>query len=419
MAPNTPKPALVRRAMLAIGLATALSLLGDSSLYTILPLNTAEVGVTTVALGALLSANRWVRLLSNNLAGWLADRWARRPVFLLAMAIGTTSTLLYAVANGYWPLLIARIMWGIAWSGIWVVGNAIVLDISDETNRGRLLGVYNVAFSVGAATGSGLGGILNDWLGYRSTVTIEGILTGLGLLIAVLLLPETGGFREALIPASAVKTKAVEDKPLPARSLSAYAIVSIILVFALYGANRIVGAGMFFPTFSLFVTERFGETISLGSWQIGSGAAAGMGQSVSTLLGLAIIPAAGILSDRVRNRWQVATLTIVPAIIGLWLLPLGQLVLLLLAVPLIAITLGSVRSVTSAILGDVAPQAARGKVMGFLFTVGDLASAVGPLIAFRLLEIRDLTFIYHLAAAIFGAILIPTLFLALRRTHSW
>ena len=233
MAPNTPKPALVRRAMLAIGLATALSLLGDSSLYTILPLNTAEVGVTTVALGALLSANRWVRLLSNNLAGWLADRWARRPVFLLAMAIGTTSTLLYAVANGYWPLLIARIMWGIAWSGIWVVGNAIVLDISDETNRGRLLGLYNVAFSVGAATGSGLGGILNDWLGYRSTVTIEGILTGLGLLIAVLLLPETGGFREALIPASAVKTKAEEDKPLPARSLSAYAIVPIILVFAL------------------------------------------------------------------------------------------------------------------------------------------------------------------------------------------
>ena len=414
--PHTPSPALIRRTMLAIGIATALSLLGDSSLYTILPLNTAEVGVTTLALGALLSANRWVRLLSNNFAGWLADRWARRPVFLLAMAIGTSSTLLYAIANGYWPLLLARIMWGIAWSGIWVVGNAIVLDISNETNRGRLLGLYNVAFSIGAATGSGLGGILNDWLGYRGTVTIEGVLTGIGLLTAALLLPETGRFRVVATPPQKIQQRpAPPTNPQPARRVTGYALFSIITVFALYGANRIVGAGMFFPTFSLFITERFGTTITVANQTIGSGAAAGLGQSFSTLLGLAIIPAAGILSDRVHNRWQIATLTIIPAIIGLWLLPLGQLPFLILSVPLIAVTLGSVRSVTSAILGDVAPQASRGRVMGLLFTVGDLCSAVGPLLAFWLVDSRDLTFVYHLAAAIFLATLIPSLMLALKR----
>ena len=374
-----PDDSVTVRAMAAISVATALSLLGDSSLYTILPINTAEAGVTVAALAILLSANRWVRLLTNNVAGWLADRWARRPVFLLAMAIGTISTLMYGLTSGYVPLLVARILWGTAWSGIWVVGNAIVLDISDDSNRGRLLGIYNVAFSIGAATGSGLGGVLNDWLGYRTTVTIEGIVTLLGFLFAVIVLPETSGYRKPSSASFRPDDPAEQQTTRPLANLSRFALLSTLVAFVMYGANRIVNAGMFFPTFSLFIETTLGESINIIGRTVGAASIAGVSQSFSILLGLLIIPAAGALSDRVANRWQVGAATVVPAIVGLWLLPIGTLSVILLSVPLISITAGSIRSVTTAILGDVTPEAARGKTMGLLFSVGDLCSAVGPL----------------------------------------
>jgi hypothetical protein len=45
----------------------ALCILGDSLMYSILPLEAANLGIGLSLVGVLLSANRFIRLLSN---GW-------------------------------------------------------------------------------------------------------------------------------------------------------------------------------------------------------------------------------------------------------------------------------------------------------------------------------------------------------------
>ena len=65
-----------------LGFGTAISLLGDATLYTVLPNPTiaAQVGVSLAMVGILLGANRAIRLLLNGPMGIIGRQTAQaRP----------------------------------------------------------------------------------------------------------------------------------------------------------------------------------------------------------------------------------------------------------------------------------------------------------------------------------------------------
>ncbi len=159
---NSPPTPL--RVLLPVGIGTGLSLLGDSTLYTVLPTHAIDAGVTLASVGILLSVNRWIRVLLNGPAEVAFDRWRRRPLFIAALFTGAISTAIYGLTNGFWPLLIGRLLWGLSWAGIWVGGNTIILDITQDGDRGRWIGFYQLAFFLGAASGAIFGGGLIDSL---------------------------------------------------------------------------------------------------------------------------------------------------------------------------------------------------------------------------------------------------------------
>ena len=107
-----------RRYALAAGLALAysLALLGDQMLYVFLPSHPAAAGIAAASLGIVLSANRFVRLGANSLGGLLSDRLGRRRPYLLGMALALASTAGYLLSSSFWPLLLWRIVWGIAFA---------------------------------------------------------------------------------------------------------------------------------------------------------------------------------------------------------------------------------------------------------------------------------------------------------------
>ena len=184
-----------RRALLAVSVGTCLSLMGDASLYAVLPTHAADAGISLASVGALLSANRFIRLLLNGPGGVVYDRGRRRRLFVSAMFIGAFSTALYGLTRGFWPLMLGRLLWGLAWVGIWIGGNTIVLDVARDENRGRWVGLYHISFFLGSAGGSLLGGFLTDRLGYHTAMSVGAAVTFLGALVAWAFLPETRGFR--------------------------------------------------------------------------------------------------------------------------------------------------------------------------------------------------------------------------------
>ncbi|MDH3642615.1 MAG: hypothetical protein OES38_10995, partial [Gammaproteobacteria bacterium] len=80
------------RSVAFIAAATAFSLLGDQVLYAVLPVYYEDLGLTPIQVGILLSANRWIRLVTNELAHRLGQGPSQRALFLGAFVLGVAST---------------------------------------------------------------------------------------------------------------------------------------------------------------------------------------------------------------------------------------------------------------------------------------------------------------------------------------
>lgn len=393
------------RVLLPVSVGTALSLAGDATLYAVLPTSTVAAGVAVTSVGVLLSANRFIRLALNGPAGLAYDRWRRRPLFVAALFIGALSTAIYGLTQGFWPLFLGRLLWGLAWSGIWVGGNTIVLDISRDDTRGRWVGIYQIAFFLGASGGSMLGGILTDWLGYHTAMLINATLTLMGAFFALLLLPETRSLRES------------DDGPGPATGSSSHIpetarVAEFASATALYAANRIALAGILSSTFGLFLLGQLGEQTQIAGHTLGIATLTGMGLGLSRLISIAAAPYVGSLSDRASSRWRVAAGGMVPGVIGFSLLSLGLPLATAFAVPLTAVTGGSSQSLATALVGDLGNSNWQSRRLGLLYTVGDLASAIGPPLAYALVPRIGIENVYLLVALLLGAMFLVTLWRA-------
>ena len=152
--------------------ATALSLLGDQALYALLPLYFQEIGLLLIQVGILLSANRWVRLLTNHLAERLAERFPVNLMLVLSLTLGALLSLAYAYFSSFLVLLVARCLWGLCWSFIRHISVMGVASSTKSQNLGQMMGYYNGISHIGSVIGIVLGGILFDLIGFSSTLAM-------------------------------------------------------------------------------------------------------------------------------------------------------------------------------------------------------------------------------------------------------
>jgi MFS family permease len=362
--------------------------MGDSTLYTVLPTHTAEAGIPLASVGIILGANRAVRLLTNGPTGLAYDRWSRRWLFMPALFIGALSTALYAATRGFWPLLAGRLLWGLAWSGIWVGGTTIVLDVTTDQDRGRLTGLYQIWFFLGAGFSALAGGVLTDQLGYTAAMGIGAGLTTLGGLAAWIWLPETRGARQ---PGTEPLAKSSGPRLLANRSLWVAASAQ--------GVNRFVTAGVLSATMGLLVQERLGAA---GPF-LGVATVTGLLLAGRMSLSMLAAPLSGMASDRLGGRWRVSAWTLAIGTAGMALVAQSALGVILAGIALNAVASGGVQVLTTALTGDLVSQEQRGRAIGLLHTTGDLGSALGPPVAYALIPWVGLPGVYWLCAVLFAS----------------
>lgn len=374
-----------------IGLATALSLTGDATLYAVLPTHPADAGIVLGSVGLILSINRFIRLATNAPAGWLYDRLAdRRLLFLAALGIGVLSTAVYALSAGLLPLLLGRLLWGLAWSGIWIGGATIILDVTTASDRGRWMGLYQTWFFLGTAIGALAGGVLTDLLGYTTTMWVGALVTTAGFIAALALLPETRG----ATPSHRAQASAV------AASVPLRANGQLLAVVGIQGLNRFALSGILSATLALVVQQQMMTDVSL---TVGAASATGILMASRTIFSMGAAPLCGVLSDRVGSRWSVLAWTIGAGLIGFVLMAWGNLAAVLAGVVLTAAASGGMQSLASTLTGDLVSPAQRGRAIGLLHTVGDAGSAVGPPLAYALMPLVSISGVYFACAALFLA----------------
>ncbi len=392
------------RILTPLGLAVALSLSGDLTLYAVLVTQMEVVGLTLADVGVMLSVNRLVRIPGNPLIGLLLDRWGRRRLFILGMVIGVLTTAGYGLSYGFWPFLLARMAWGLGWTCINVGGMAMALDISTAADRGRVTGIYNTWMWGGFALAPLLGGFLVDRIGFRPAMGVAAALTAVGLLAVLLALPETARPRSAADRPPARRTVRQRLAPLrrilTRRWLRAHrrrAATSLLLLI-----TRFAGEGVAVSTISLLLQRRFGPTIALDGMVLGVATVGGALLATRSLLAGAVGPLAGRLSDARAGRRPVITASLLIGMSGFALLAFATTpAAILLGVVLGAVSGGAALATLLAQMGDLTPAGREGAMMGAYATIGDIGSTAGPAVAFAMAAAVNLEWVYLLCALIF------------------
>ena len=119
--------------------------------------------------------------------GRLGDIFGHGLVFRLGLAWSAAAFLLCAAAPGYGWLLLCRVLQGIGAALVIGCGPALVTTPFPETMRGRMLGLYALAFGAGGVLGPSVGGLLVQVFGWEAVFWGRAPLA----LAALALLPRT------------------------------------------------------------------------------------------------------------------------------------------------------------------------------------------------------------------------------------
>jgi MFS family permease len=375
--------------------------------------------------GVLLGVNRLIRIPGNPMAGLAYDQVGRRRLFLLGLLLGTLSTASYAIAQSFPGWLAGRLLWGIAWSLLNVGGLSMMLDVTEDHDRGRVIGLFQVWYLLGLAFSPVLGGLLTDTLGFRPALLVGATITGVAFIITFFTLPETRPAPPTTGPyGQSIKTFVVNVKQTfrhvflkrqgllfnhsapqsgqGARGARRVRMGGLLAVSYIYLITFFAGNGVVMSTISLYLKQNFGDEIQVGSVVVGVASLGGIMLAMRSVAGMMAGPISGHLSDLKGDRWLVVLGGIVIGIAGFGVLILGRGIwTVALGVILIALSSGTLLTTLAALTGDLAASDRQGFAIGRLATAGDLGSAMGPLLAYSLLSLISLRWIYLLCGLTF------------------
>lgn len=360
------------RWVVAVSCAVAASILGDSLLYAVLPTIYEDLGLQAFMVGILLSANRFVRLFTNSLAGWTMARRGVRGPFVIAVFVAALTTALYASELGFAVFLVARLGWGLCWSYLRLGGFLAALEASDNRNRGYYLGFFNGVTRFGSFIAALLGGFMTDLIGFTTTVLAFAALTvigGLGVLRERP--PQVSTDHVQATAAPAVPEPAPVDDDTPRQLWVVY--VTVLL-------QAMAVQGLITSTLGSWLQSNFGDDITLTFVTLGVASLTGLLLSVHFLSEFLWGPLAGHLSDRLgRVRLLLIAGGIeIAGLVGLALAP-GIWPVILVSIGLF-LAATAVKVTLDALAGDLAPPERRSQTMSTYATWSDLGSAAGPLV---------------------------------------
>ncbi|MCX4749353.1 MFS transporter [Kitasatospora sp. NBC_01287] len=174
-----------------ICLAQLVVVLDNTILNVAVPSLTKELGATTAQTQWVVGAYSLAQAGLLIAAGGLADRYGRKRVQLLGLAVFGVGSLGAALAGTPGQLIAARAGMGVGGSLLLATSLAIVVRVFDAEEQPRAIAVWSAIASLGFALGPVTGGALLAQFWWGSVFLVNLPVAALGLLAVARLVPES------------------------------------------------------------------------------------------------------------------------------------------------------------------------------------------------------------------------------------
>ena len=164
---------------------TSLACIGDTILYSVLPVYASSIGLSDLWVGFLLSINRFIRLISHGFIASLILRYGLKNVVLFSTIGASLSTFFYRTPTLIFLFTVSRILWGIAYSGF---RQAILYYAANvDRKRNQSFALSNVIRSIGPFLILLIGPFIFNKIGYEHSFLLIGLISTIGIIIAYFL----------------------------------------------------------------------------------------------------------------------------------------------------------------------------------------------------------------------------------------
>ncbi len=145
--------------ILPLLLAEFILWVGFGALLPVLALYTTRHGVSLGNLGLVVAAWPAARLIFEPIFGWIADRTARKPLMVIALAVTAVLIPLSLTSYGVVPFLVIRALTGAATAVYDPAARGFLVDATPADRQGEAFGLYSAAQMGGLLFGPAIGGL--------------------------------------------------------------------------------------------------------------------------------------------------------------------------------------------------------------------------------------------------------------------
>ncbi|MFW5641408.1 MAG: MFS transporter [Roseicyclus sp.] len=184
----------MRLPVVFIMITVTLDAMGIGLILPVMPDLIAEVrgvSIADAALwgGILAAAYAVMQFGFSPVIGALSDRFGRRPILLVSMAVLALDYVVMALAGSIWLLLAGRLVAGVA-AATHATALAFMADITEPGKRAQNFGLISAGFGMGFILGPLLGGLLGD-LDPRAPFVAAACLAAANFAFGWFVLPES------------------------------------------------------------------------------------------------------------------------------------------------------------------------------------------------------------------------------------
>lgn len=166
---KTSFAALLRGPMLPLLVVAASFNVPFSAVYSVWPLWVSEsLGLGRATFAQLWGLAAFIEVPAMALAGYVTDRFGRRPTFSAGLTLFASVYVLYVLAPTLPGLVTAQVIRGFAFAAFTATALTMAIEVSPPEARGRAAGLFHMAQSLSAITGSYVGGPIAQGFGFQT-----------------------------------------------------------------------------------------------------------------------------------------------------------------------------------------------------------------------------------------------------------
>jgi multidrug resistance protein len=177
--------------VIMITLGSFFSPLSGQIYFPAIPVLANDYHTTTGRINLTITTYMILQGLAPTIMGTFGDTTGRRPAYMLTFAIYLAANIGLATQKSYAALLVLRCLQSAGSSGTIALGYGVISDIATPAERGKYLGPAAAGIMLAPAIGPTIGGLLAQYLGWRSIFWFLTIISGSYLVVYTLFMPET------------------------------------------------------------------------------------------------------------------------------------------------------------------------------------------------------------------------------------